>query len=70
MATITKFPGKSPIPMETGLNRRDIFSFGAIPDLAKARQHLPLPNRQIGGFEPLLYGTIIHAALALLADTK
>ena len=75
MATITTFPGISLIPMETELNRREIFSFGAmpspnIPDLAKARQDLPLPDSQIGAFEPSLYGTIIHAALTLLAYVK
>ena len=32
MATITTFPGTSLIPMETGLNRREIFSFGATPN--------------------------------------
>ena len=75
MATITTFPGTSLIPMETGLNRREIFSFGAIPspnipDVAKARQDLPLPDSRIGVFEPLVYGTIIHAALSLLAYVK
>ena len=49
MATITTFPGTSLIPMETGLNRQEIFSFSTmpspnIPDLAKAREDLPLPN--------------------------
>ena len=58
--------------METGLNRRESFSFGAmpspnIPDLTKARQDLPLPDSRIGALEPSLYGTIIHAALTLLA---
>ena len=58
--------------METGLNRRESFSIGAmpspiIPDLTKARQHLPLPNSQIGALEPSLYGMITHAALTLLA---
>ena len=58
--------------METGLNRRENFSFAAmpspnIPDLAKAKQGLPLPNRQIGAFESSLYGTIIHAAFTLPA---
>ena len=38
-----------------------------IPDLTKARQDLPLPDSGIGGLEPLLFGTIIHAALTLLA---
>ena len=75
MATITTFPGTSLIPMETGLNRRDIFSFGNmpspnIPDIAKARQDLPLPDSRIGAFEPSLFGTIIHAALTLLAYFK
>ena len=75
MATITTFPGVSLIPMETGLNRSEIFSFGAmpsanIPDLAKARQDLPFPDSRIGAFEPSLYGTIIHAALTLLAYVK
>ena len=69
------FPSISLISVETGLNRREIFSFGAmpspnIPDLAKARQDLPLPDSRIGGFKPSLYGTIIHAALTLLADVK
>ena len=58
--------------METGLNRWESFSFGAmpspnIPDLTKARQDLPLPDSRIGALEPSLYGTIIHAALTLLA---
>ena len=49
--------------METGLNRRESFSFSAmpspnIPDLAKARKDLPLLDNRIGTFEPLLYGTI------------
>ena len=70
MATITTFPSASLIPMETGLNRREIFSFGAmpspkIPDLAKARQDLPLSDSRIGASEPSLYGTIINAALTL-----
>ena len=65
MATITTFPGTSLIPMETG---REIFSFGAmpnpnIPDLAKARQDLPLPDSRIGALEPLLYSTIIYTRL-------
>ena len=70
MATITTFPGTSLIPMETGLNRQDDMpsSFDDmpspnIPDLAKARQDLPLPDSRIGAFETSLYGTIIHAAL-------
>ena len=75
MATITTFPGTSLIPVETGLNRREIFSFGAmpspnIPDLAKARQDLPLPDSCVDALEPSLYGTIIHAALTLLAYVK
>ena len=58
--------------METGLNKRESFSFGAmpipnIPDLTKARQDLPLPDILIGALEPSLYGTIIHEALILLA---
>ena len=58
--------------METGLNSRESFSFHAmsstnIPDLTKARQDLPLPDSRIGALEPSLYGTIIHAALTLLA---
>ena len=58
--------------METGLNRGESFSFGAmpspnIPDLTKARQDLPLPDSQIGALEPSLFGTIIHAAPTLLA---
>ena len=58
--------------MDTGLNRRESFSFGAmpspnIPDLTKARQDLPLPDNRIGAFEPSSYGTIIHTALTLLA---
>ena len=61
--------------METGLNRQESFSFSAmpspnIPDLVKARQDLALSDSQIGAFEPLLYGTIIHAALTLLAYVK
>ena len=75
MATITPFPSTGLIAMETRLNRREIFSFGAmpspnIPDLAKARQDLPLPDSRIGAFEPSLYGTIIYAALTLLAYVK
>ena len=75
MATITTFPGTSLIPMETGLNRRKIFSFGAMPSpntpgLAKTRQDLPIPDSRIGAFESSLYGTIIHAALTLLAYIK
>ena len=38
-----------------------------IPDLTEARQDLPLPDSRIGALEPSLYGTIIHAALTLLA---
>ena len=58
--------------METGLNRQESFSFSAmpspnIPDLTKARIDLPLPDSRIGALESLLYGTIIHAALTLLA---
>ena len=58
--------------METGLNRRESLSFGAmpsqnIPDLANARQDVPLPDSQIVFFEPSLYVTIIHTALTLLA---
>ena len=58
--------------METGLNRQESFSFDAmpspnIPDLTKARQDLPVPDSRIGALEPLLYGTIIHAAFTLLA---
>ena len=39
--------------MKTELNRRESFSFGAmpspnIPDLAKARQELDLPDSRIG----------------------
>ena len=54
--------------METGLNRWESFSFGAmpspnIPDLTKVRQELPFPNNRIGALGPSLYGTIIHAAL-------
>ena len=61
--------------METGLNRRESFSIGAmpspnIPDLAKARQDLPRPDSRIGAFEPSFYGTIIHVALTLLAYVK
>ena len=75
MATITTFPGTSLIPLETGLNRQESFSFGAmpspnIPDLAKSRQDLPLPDSQIGAFEPSLYGMIIHAALTVLAYVR
>ena len=63
MATITTFPGTSLIPMETGLNRQEIFSFSTmpspnIPDLAKARQDLPLPNSRIGAFEPSLLACV------------
>ena len=39
-----------------------------IPDLTKARQDLPLPDSQIGALELSLYGTIIQAALTLLAS--
>ena len=58
--------------METELNRQECFFFGAmpspnIPNIAKNRQELPLPDSLIGAFEPSLYGTIIHAALTLLA---
>ena len=64
MATITTFPGTSLIPMETWLTRQEIFSFGAmpspnIPDLAKARQDLPLPDSRIGAFEPSLINQLI-----------
>ena len=57
--------------METGLNSRESFSFGAmpspnIPDLAKTRQDLPLRDIRIGAFDPLLYGKIIHIVLTLL----
>ena len=43
--------------METGLNRRESFSFGAmpspnIPDLAKARQDPPRPDIRVGAFQP------------------
>ena len=59
---------KSHSRMETGLNRQESFSFGAIPspnipDLTKARQELPLPDSRISALEPCLYGTITHAAL-------
>ena len=75
MTTITTFPGTSLILKETGLNRREIFSFGAmpspnIPDLPKARQELPFPESRIGALEPSLYGMIIRAALALQAYVK
>ena len=75
MTIITTLPGTSLIPMETGLNRREMFSFGAmpsanIPDLAKARQDLPLLDSRIGAFEPSLCGRITHAALTLLAYVK
>ena len=63
MATITTFPGTSLIPMETGLNWREIFSFGAMPGPN-------IPDSRIGAFEPSLYGTIIHVALTLLAYVK
>ena len=58
--------------METRLNGWERFSFGAIPspntpDLTIARQDLPLPDSWIGALEPSLFGTIIHAALTLLA---
>ena len=58
--------------METELNGRESFSFGAmpspnIPDLTKARQDLPLPDSWIGALQPLLYGMNIHAALTLPA---
>ena len=54
------------------LNRQESFSFGSMPspnikDLTKARQDLPLPDNRIGVLEPSLYGTIIHAALTLVA---
>ena len=56
--------------MEIGLNRRESFSFGAMPcpnisDLAKARKDLPLLMSRIGAFESSLHGTNIHAALTL-----
>ena len=75
VAIITTFLGATLIPMEIGLNRREMFSFGVmrspnIPDLTKARQDLPLPDSRIGAFEPSLYGTIIHPALTLLAYVK
>ena len=38
-----------------------------IPDLTKARQDLALPDSRVGAWKPSLYGTIIHAALTLLA---
>ena len=58
--------------METGLNRRESFSFVAmpspgIPDLTKAGQDLPLPDSRMGALEPSLCGMIINAALTLLA---
>ena len=58
--------------MKTGLNRGESFFFGAMPspsilDLTKVRQDLPLPDSRIGALGPPLYGTIIHAALTLLA---
>ena len=61
--------------METGLKRQESSSFGAMPspsisDLAEPRQDLPLPYIRIDAFEPMLYGTIIHAALTLLAYVK
>ena len=61
--------------METGLNRRESFSFGVmpssnIPDLATARQDLSLTDSQIGAFEPSLYAAIIQAALTLVANEK
>ena len=48
---------KSYSQMETGLNRWESFSFGAmprpnIPDLTKARQDLHLPDNRIGALEP------------------
>ena len=51
--------------METGLNRRETFSFGAmsspnIPNLAKARQELPLPDSGIGSSEPFLLLRLFH----------
>ena len=66
---------KSYSRMETGLNRQESLSFGAldspkIQNLAKDRQDLPLPDSRIGAFEPLLYGTIIHADLTFLAYIK
>ena len=58
--------------MDTRFNGREIFSFGTmpspnIPDLAKARQDLSLPDNRIGAFKPLLYGSVIHAALTSVA---
>ena len=58
--------------METRLNRRESFSFSAMPspnirDLTKARKDLPLSDSRIGALEQSLYGTFIHAALTLLA---
>ena len=75
MTTITTFPGTSFMTIENELNRRESFSFGAmpspnIPDLAKAKQDLPFHDSQIGVFEPLLYATIIYVALTLLAYVK
>ena len=76
MATITLFPGTSLIPeWKLSLNRQESVSFSAmpspnIPDLAKARQDLPLPDSQIGAIKPSLYGTIIHVALTLLVYVK
>ena len=63
---------KSYSGMEIGFKRQESFSFGAmlssnIPDVVKARKDLPLPDSQVGVFEPLLYGTLIHAALTLQA---
>ena len=63
---------KSYSSMESGLNRRERFSFGAMPSpnipvLTKVRQDLPFPNSRIGALEPSLYGGIIHVALTLLA---
>ena len=61
--------------METGLDSRERFSFGAMPSpnttgLTKAIQDLPLPDSRIDAFESSPYGTIIDAPLTLLAYVK
>ena len=61
--------------IETGLNKQESFSFGAmprpnIPDREKAWQDLVLSHSQVAAFELSLYDTIIHAALTLLELSK
>ena len=73
MATTIMFSGTSLNPeYKLGLKRWESFSVGAIPspnipDPAKTREDSSFSDSQIGAFEPSFYGTIIHAALTLLA---